>query len=299
MADGAHPESEPELEPVRSGAVSVRTAPARLLPPDVDLTSGWRSAGGSAVWRAVVWGRLGRGDLAVDQLDAVTDPSLQAWIGAERGRILRELGLHAAAEERELAALELAEDPVDAAMLRVSLAADAVGHGDAGVAAERLATAQAAVAALHDGPRAARQRLRLGWVTTEVALLTGAPVPSAGMPSWDDVAGEPVLGADLRWGSTFHRVKALLFAGVVRSDVRLLDAAAREAPAVLAWAVHLARADLGVPGALAAARAAWAHVVPPPEVAAEVAATPTARRLTEPRPTRVSGRSTVRAAGSC
>lgn len=258
---------------------------ATLLPPDVDLAAGWRHGAAVPVWHGVVWGRLGRGDLAWAHLDRVRLPQLGPWIAAERGRILRELGLHADAERLELPALVHADDPVDAAMLRISLAADAVGLGDRARAARRLAAAADAVAELAEGPRAARQRLRLGWVAVEVAALAGATPPTDGLPAWDEVAGAPTRPPDLAWGSAFHRAKALLFAGVVRGDARLLDAAATGAPPVLAWAVHLARTDAAVTpaagsDALDRARAAWQRIVPPPAHADAVAATPVARLLT-------------------
>jgi hypothetical protein len=263
---------------------------ATLLPPDVDLAGPLRHPAAVPVWHGVVWGRLGRGDLAWAHLDRVRLPRLQPWIAAERGRILRELGLHAEAERLELPALLDADDPADAAMLRVSLAADAVGLGDAARAARRWEAARVAVEELPDGPRAARQRLRLGWVAIEVAFVTGRPPPLVGTPWWDEVDAGPVLAGDLAWGSVFHRAKALLFGGIARGDRRLLDAAAGIAPPVLAWAVHLARADAGLEGAAELAREAWALVVPPPAHAAEAAATPTARRLA-PRP--ASGTSTT------
>lgn len=256
------------------------SALAALLPPDVDLAAGWRHPAAVPVWHGIVWGRLGRGDLAWAHLDRVQLPSLRPWIAAERGRIVRELGLHGAAEALELPALLGAEDPVDVAMLRISLAADAVGLGDASRAVRRLAAARRAVDALPDTPRAARQRLRLGWVSTEVALVTGHAPSLGGTPRWDESARAPLLPPDLAWGSAFHRAKALLFAGVARGDERLLSAAVAEAPAAIAWAVHLARADLGHAAALGEARAAWRAVVPPPAYAEAAHATPTARRLT-------------------
>lgn len=252
---------------------------ATLLPPDVDLGGTLRHRAAVPIWHGVVWGRLGRGDLAWAHLDRVRLPALGPWIAAERGRILRELGLHAAAESLELPALLDAADPVDEAMLRVSLAADAVGLGDPGRAERRLEAARTAVDVLPDGPRAARQRLRLGWVSIEVAFVTGAPPPLEGTPRWDEVAGEPVLPRDLDHGSAFHRSKALLFGGIARGEVRLLEAAAAVAPPVLAWAIELARADAGDPAAADRARVAWQGIVPPPPHAGAVAATPTAQRL--------------------
>jgi hypothetical protein len=236
---------------------------AALLPPDVDLAGSLRHEAARPVWIGMVWGRLGRGDLAWAWFDRVGLPELQPWIGAERGRLHRELGRHARAEEIEWRALVRAEDPVDAAMLRVSLAADAVGHGDVQAATSRLHAAREAVVALADGPRAARQRLRLGWVEVEVAWLRGEPPPTDVLPVWEEGADAPRFPPDHAAGSTFHAAKGLLFAGVVRRDLRLLEAAAREAPPALAWAVHRARSDAGVPGAADQARRAEAEVVPP------------------------------------
>lgn len=294
---------------------------ARLLPADAG--AGRRDPVATLIWDGVVWSRLGRGDRAWvcwDAAERAPQPRIAAerdrhpWIAAERGRVLRELGLHARAEALDLAGLEKASDPVDRAMLCVSLTADAVGRSDRDQADERLVRARQAVAAAPDGPRAARQRLRLAWVEIEVAYLTGQtptvtglldpgtprgaaePDPDAASPGADTGsararpaprrarvapgAGPVVLHPDHDHGTAFHRAKTLLFTGIVLGSLDLLDAAAAEAPPVLAWAVHLARADLGVVGALAEARTAWQRIVPPPHVAAEVAATPTARRLT-------------------
>jgi hypothetical protein len=259
-----------------------------LLPPDVDLSVGWRHEAARPVWFGSVWSRLGRADLAWEHWDRVQLPDLQPWIAAERGRVLRELGLHASAESLEWPALLAARDPVDAAMLRVSLTADAVGSGDLAVAERRLAAAVTAVTALADGPRAARQRLRLAWVQVEVTFLRAGAGPDGsrpawpsadGLPWWDVEAERPGYPADHAWGSDFHTAKGLLFAGVVRGDRRLLDASAAIAPDALAWAVHLARADADLPGAESLARQAWMRVVPPPGVTAAVARTPVARRL--------------------
>ncbi|MFA9446134.1 hypothetical protein [Egicoccus sp. AB-alg6-2] len=261
---------------------------ADLLPGDVDLDDAGRLRHEAArpVWYGMVWSRLGRGDLAWAHWDRVHLPELQPWIGAERGRVLRELGLHARAEALEWPALLDAVDPVDAAMLRVSLAADAVGLGDLDRARRRLAAATEAVAALPDSPRAARQRLRLAWVDVEVAALEGRPLPTDRLPYFDEASGEPQQPHDALHGTRFHHAKGLLFGGVVRGDRRLLDAAAAIAPPVIAWAVHLARADLPATSRdaepadeEAAARAAWAALVLPPGVDGEVASTPVARRL--------------------
>lgn len=249
------------------------------MPPDVDLSRPARHAAARPVWLGVVWSRLGRCELAWAFWDRAGAVSLQPWVAAERGRVLRELGLHAEAERLEWPALAAAEDPVDRAMLQVSLAADAVGRGDADAAARRLDVARRAVAALPDSPRAARQRLRATWVGVEVAWATGVPPAPTGLPQPTD--GEVHLPPDLRHGSVFHRAKALLFGGLVAGSLPMLDLAAADAPPMLAWAVHLARADLGAPDASAAARGAWSAVTAPPDHADQVARTPTARRLSD------------------
>lgn len=257
---------------------------ARLLPPDVDLARPARHASARPVWLGMVWSRMGRGDLAWAFWDRVGSTALQAWVAAERGRVLRELGLHTEAERLEWPALAAAVDPVDRAMLQVSLAADAVGRGDVDTAVRRYGVARDAVAALPDSPRAARQRLRATWVGVEVAWASGTVPSAAGLPQAPEsssVAGEVAMPADLAHGSAFHRCKALLFGGLVARSLPLLDMALGEAPPILTWAIHLARADLGATGALRAARQAWAAIVPPPPHAAEVAAIPTAQRLTD------------------
>jgi hypothetical protein len=248
-----------------------------LVPPDVDIAATAGSA--RAAWYGVVWGRLGRGELAWAHWERVADPGLAPWLAAEQGRVLRELGLHVEAERLEAPALRRADDPAVAAMLQISLTADAVGRHDLAAARRRLAAAEEAITVVPDGPRAARQRLRLAWVTVEVAYLGGEAPSDEGLPTWDPVAAEPVLHPDHAWGSDFHTAKGMLFGGVVHRDVRLLDAAVALAPPVLAWGIHLARADLGVADALAAARAAWRVMVPPPGFEVSVATAPTARRL--------------------
>lgn len=236
-----------------------------LLPPDVDLRGRLRHEAARPVWLGMVWGRLGRGDLAWQHFDRVRLPELQPWIAAERGRIVREFGDHASAEALEWRALVRADEPIDAAMLRVSLTADAVGMGDVARATSRLQAAREAVAALPDGPRVARQRLRLVWVEVEVAWLRGDPPPTDGLPEWHEVLQGPRFPPDHAAGSTFHTAKGLLFAGVVRQDPRLLDTAAEQAPPALLWAVHEARAAVGIDGAAQAATAARREVVPPPQ----------------------------------
>ncbi len=252
---------------------------ARLVPADVD----WDALGAPerALWRGVVWSRAGRGDLAWRSWSDVDTPGLMAWRAAEQGRVLRELGLHDAAEALEAPALDAAADPVVAVMLRISLAADAVGRNEVDLAARRLAAARAAATSVRDAgdsPRLARQRLRLAWVGAEVDWIHGRTPDGAGLPTRAP-DGAILWPHDHVHGSDFHRAKSLLFAGMVHRDLGLLDRAVDLAPAGLAWALHLARAELGAPDGERSAAQAWARCVPPPHVAAAVAASPTALRL--------------------
>ena len=268
------------------------SALAALLPPDVDPATGrgLRHEAAGIVWHGVVWGRLGRGDLANAAFERVNEPTLLPWIAAERGRLLRELGGHAAAEALEGPALAIATDPVDRAMLHLSMAADAVGRGDDAVAERRLRAAREVLEVTAEpGPRADRQWLRASWVAIEIALLRGGDTevdgwshrctddslprrhgdPSrcgpVGLPQLD-AAGGLQLPAAYTAGSRFHLAKGLLFAGVVRGEVRLLDLALDHAPPALWWAVQFARAAAGVTGAAAAGERARAAIVPLPTV---------------------------------
>ncbi len=239
---------------------------AALLPPDVDLGNGvgLRHPAARSVWYGVVWGRLGRGDLAALHLDAISEPQLQPWIAAERGRLRRELGDHAGAAGLEAPALRMATDPVDRVMLLVSLAADAVGLGDVEVAARRLDDAQRHLAtATPPGPRAQRQRLRASWVAVEVAWASGRTPDERPLPR---LAADGALRLDGAYeaGSGFHLAKGLLFAGVVRQQPALLDRALAHAPPALWWAVQLARGAAGIPGAEEAGWRARTSIVPLP-----------------------------------
>lgn len=236
------------------------------------------------IWLGVVWSRLGRADLAWAFWDRVGADETQAWLAAERGRVLREFGLHDEAERLEWPALAIATDPHDDAMLRISLTADAVGQGDVAAAGRRFEAAASAVAALPDGPRAARQRLRLAWVDVEVAFVAERPRRFPDLLPTVGADGELHLPDDLAHGTQFHRAKSLLFAGVVTdgdAGELLLDAARRCEVPVLDWAIALAQHDRGLQ-TWSDAVTGWNALVPPPGHEAAIAATPTARRLAAP-----------------
>jgi hypothetical protein len=235
-------------------------------------------------WRhGYVWLRIGRHDLAHAWWDQVDEPEIAARVHASRGSSLRELGLHDRAEDEDHAGLSVASSARDVAALRIGLVADAVGRAEAAEVGTRLRQARRAVAATVAGTGRDRQHIRLGWVQTEVALLTGVESPMPSLPDLGD-GGAVRVPEHYRAGTVHHLAKGLLFAGVARPDVRALDAALALAPPGLVWAVHLALADIGRPGALAAARAASRRVVPPAHLLDEVAQSAAARRLAREGP---------------
>lgn len=250
-----------------------------LLPDDVPQDpTGLRHPAALDVWYGHVWSRLGRGDRAWAWWDQVDAGDLQPWIAGERARVLRELGLHAAASWYDELGLTTVQDPVDMVMLRLGLAADAIGLGDPETASLRFGAASSLLRALPDAPRVARQRLRRTWIAFELSTISQAEPDLDGLPDLDD-DGQPEFPSDYAAGTRFHRAKGLLFAGIARRDADLLDAAAELAPPVLRWAVELARVDRGEPEADLRARDAWAAIVPPPGYEEDVERTPTAKRI--------------------
>lgn len=134
---------------------------------------------------------------------------LASLASATVASVHRQLGRHAVAQgydERALAgSMGLGEAGFDALL---GLAADAVGLGDPGTASDRLAEA----AALTEGrPDWWRQRVRLGWVRAEVALLEGRP---------DDAVAAAQAAVDLaeHSGAPRHVAKGLLFLGVAQLE---------------------------------------------------------------------------------
>jgi tetratricopeptide (TPR) repeat protein len=134
----------------------------------------------------------------------------------------RQLGRHDDARPLDLAALDLAaldlaalntaaDDPDAVFDAQLGLAADAVGSADAGAAREHLALARAVA----DGWRCA---VRLGWVETEIALLTGDPGAAID-------AARPALATARAAQAPRHVAKCLLFLGVSERVAEHRDAA--------------------------------------------------------------------------
>jgi tetratricopeptide (TPR) repeat protein len=154
----------------------------------------------------------GRYGGALDVLDplvaghgAAENRVLAALASATVASVHRQLGRHGVAQGYDERALEGSEGAGEAGFdALLGLAADAVGLGDGGTAAARLAEA----AALAEG-RAEwwRQRVRLGWVRAEVALLDGRPEAAV-------TAAHEAVDLAEHSGAPRHVAKGLLFLGV-------------------------------------------------------------------------------------
>ena len=170
----------------------------------------------------------------------LASPAASTWASHHR-----QVGLHAEAAAHDARALELAGDDDARFDALLGLAADAVGQGDRGAAAERLAEAEA-VAEARRGERW-RPSVRLDWVRAEVALLDERADDAA------DAAQDAVDVAEEAHAPR-HVAKSLLFRGVAEQSGGDVDAAAEtlEQAATLAESlgalplVWPARAVLGV-----------------------------------------------------
>jgi hypothetical protein len=150
--------------------------------------------------------------------DASTDRRLLAALGeATRASVHRQLGRHDDARTHDERALALSggrdEGGFDALL---GLAADAVGLGDVATADDRLAAAQDLVGDRHDWWR---QRVRLGWVRAEIALLDNRPGDAV------EAAHGSIERAE-QSGAPRHVAKGLLFEGVALVEEGRPDAAA-------------------------------------------------------------------------
>jgi tetratricopeptide (TPR) repeat protein len=142
---------------------------------------------------------------------------LGALSGATVASVHRQLGRHSVAQGYDERALEGSGGTGEAGFdALLGLAADAVGLGDVEAATGRLGQATALT-----GDRADwwRQRVRLGWVRAEVALLDGRA---------EEAATSAHAAVDLaeQSGAPRHVAKGLLFLGVAQVEAgELADAA--------------------------------------------------------------------------
>jgi len=128
--------------------------------------------------------------------------------------LLRQVGRHAQAEAYDTVGSSSRARPgvtaIEAALealldCRVGLVADAVGQADLPSARERLDAARATAEGC--GSARWRARLRVQWVTAEVALLSGDADEAV-------AAGAAAVAGARAAGAQRHLAKALLFLGV-------------------------------------------------------------------------------------
>lgn len=160
-------------------------------------------------------GRFGQALDALDGLlpvtaDAPAERRIFGALGeATLASIHRQIGRHAEARSHDEIALELSEAVGEAGFDAIlGLAADAVGLGEGDTARDHLAAAGALV----DGHAEWwRQRVRVGWVQAEVALLEGRP---------DDAVASAALAVERaeQAGAPRHVAKGLLFQGVAQVE---------------------------------------------------------------------------------
>lgn len=142
---------------------------------------------------------------------------LGALAAATTASVHRQLGRHDVAQGYDETALAGSGGAGEAAFdANLGLASDAVGLGESEAAEARLAAA-AALVADHQGWW--RQRVRLGWVRCEVALLAGDPEAALG-PVQESVDLAEQSGAPR------HVAKGLLFHGVALVEAGRPDEAA-------------------------------------------------------------------------
>lgn len=200
--------------------------------------------------RAVGAGGQGRYAVALAELEAVCrDPDggpLPSLALSTRASFLRQLGWHDDARAWDGRALALAGSDADArADALIGLAADALGVGRFPLSARLLARAQEMV----NAHASARLRVRLGWVSAELAMVTGQGSAAVGH-------AERAVALAAKMASARHAVKsdvvlaaALCCAGSTERSRQVadtaLETAERHGLVPLTWALACLLADIG------------------------------------------------------
>ena len=161
-------------------------------------------------------GALGVLDPLVSSAQTPEGRVLGSLAAATVASIHRQLGRHSVAQGYDEMALEGSAGEGEAGFDgQLGLAADAVGLGEREEATSRLAEAELLA---DDRPDWWRQRVRLGWVRAEVALLHGRA---------DEAAAAAAAAVELaeHSGAPRHVAKGLLFLGVAQVEAGRTDEA--------------------------------------------------------------------------
>jgi tetratricopeptide (TPR) repeat protein len=265
----------------RAEHVLFHRAPADALAELRSLADPSTEDGARALWLSgVALGALGRYGAALDLLAPAGGPTIAAERFPQFGSLAastaasmyRQLGRHAEAEELDVRALRLADEaapgPVTAEArfdARLGLAADAVGLHRVPDAGRLLREAAAVV------PAASwRHRVRLDWVTVEVALLDGDPAAAA-------AAARRAVTTSETAQAPRHVAKSLLFLGAsLVGELRATGGRADEAARALSRSVALAE-GLGALPLLWVARALLGALLRPTDPDAAAASLRAAR----------------------
>ncbi len=251
--------------------------PAAGVAPLTEAVEVAHASGRDAEATAAAWllgvclaagGRYGSAMRVLDPLAShdIADPGRRLFsslAAATLASIYRQLGRHAEARGLDQRALERADGAAEAVFdARLGLAADAVGLDDRAAAEQEL---ESAASLVEDRTDWWRQRVRLGWVRAEVALLrddaTGAARAAAASVALAEASGAPR-----------HVAKGLLFEGVALAQAGDEDSAA----ATLRRAGSLAE-SLGTLPLLWPSRAVLGALVAGPHPAEAAAALGSAR----------------------
>ena len=165
----------------------------------------------------------GRYGAALDVLEPLTalgeraEPEARlvgALAGAARAAVHRQLGRHEEAQGMDRTALGWTDGTGEAGFdASLGLAADAIGLGDPAAAGEALARC---TDMSEEHAEWWRQRVRLGWVQAELALLEERPEDAITLL-------EPSVALAERSGAPRHVAKGLLFLGVAQVQAGALE----------------------------------------------------------------------------
>lgn len=182
------------IDPLLDAAFGASPGAAEL-PPSRDGRQAWLRAvalGGQGRYAAA------RAELGLVRARAGGDANLLSLASSTEASFLRQVGFHALATEYDGVAVRVGKAPYAVADALTGLAADALGQGRFALSSRLLtrATDCAEQAGL-------RQRIRLRWVTAELAMATGAGAAAL-------ASAEAAVELAAASPSVRHRVKSAL-----------------------------------------------------------------------------------------